>query len=90
MPAEDLRRAATRAEGCEPIADAPRFGSLGVAVRCAGGTGGSGVVTAFHGLFGDAWLSCSVETSGAVPVPPAEALDRAGRWCATVLQAAAA
>ena len=94
--AEGLRRAATRAEDCDPVADAPRFGSRGVAVRCAGGTGGaggsggSGAVTAFHGLFGDAWLSCSVETSGSASVPPAEALDRAGRWCATVLQAAAA
>lgn len=88
--AEGLRRAATRTKGCDPVADAPRFGSRGVAVRCAGGTGGTDVVTAFHGLFGDAWLSCSVETSGSAPEPPAEALDRAGRWCATVLQAAAA
>ncbi|MBI2243920.1 MAG: hypothetical protein HYU55_08245 [Nocardioides sp.] len=85
--AEDLRRAATRPEGCDPVAGAPRFGSRGVAVRCSGGAGG---VTAFHGLFGDAWLSCSVETSGAEPAPPGEALDRASGWCATVLQAAAA
>lgn len=88
--ADGLRRAAVEAAGCEPVRDAPRFGSRGVAVRCSGGdSGGGGEVTAFHGLFGDAWLSCSVETSGAGAGPRDEALDRAGRWCATVLQAAA-
>jgi hypothetical protein len=74
-----LRRAAARAEGCRPVADAPAYGSPSVAVRCADGT------TSFHGLFGDAWLSCSV-TADADP----EALARAGRWCVTVAQAATA
>jgi hypothetical protein len=81
-----LRRAAVEARGCEPVRDAPHFGSPGVAVRCSGG---SGEATAFHGLFGDAWLSCSVETTRAGSGPPDETLDRAARWCATVLQAAA-
>ena len=81
-----LRRAAVGATGCEPVRDAPRFGSRGVAVRCSGG---GSEATTFHGLFGDAWLSCSVETSQAGSVPRDEELDRASGWCATVLQAAA-
>jgi hypothetical protein len=85
--AEDLRRAASRAPGCEPVPDASRFGSRGVAVRC---TAGDREVTAFHGLFGDAWLSCSLETSGPRSASQADVLDRTGRWCVTVLQAAAA
>ncbi len=85
--AERLRRAVSRAPGCEPVPDAPRFGSRDVAVRCAGA---DGEVTSFHGLFGDAWLSCSLETSGAGSASRAEALDRAGRWCVTVLEAASA
>lgn len=73
-----LRHAAATAPGCEPVPDAPAFGRRSVAVRCGDGT------TAFHGLFGDAWLSCSV-TVGA-----GDAVERAGRWCVTVAQAASA
>lgn len=74
-----LRRAAT-GRGCRPVEDAPPYGDPSVAVRC-------GTQTAFHGLFGDAWLSCSVEaTAGA----PDALLDRTGRWCVTVARAASA
>ena len=83
--ANRLRREVTKAKGCEPIAEAPRFGARTVAVRCHTA---AGVVTAFHGLFGDAWLSCSLEGTGRAD--EATALDRAGRWCVTVVQAAAA
>jgi hypothetical protein len=79
--AERLRRAAAKADGCRAVPDAPRFGSRSVAVRCDDGT------TAFHGLFGDAWLSCSVTVRG----PAAgDAVERTGRWCVSVAQAAAA
>ncbi len=81
--AELLRRAAGRAPGCEPVPDAPRFGSRDVAVRCSED---DREVTAFHGLFGDAWLSCSLETTHAAP----DLLDRTGRWCVAALQAGAA
>lgn len=79
--AEELGRAATQVTGCRAVPGAPPFGTHAVAVRCQDGT------TAFHGLFGDAWLSCSLQ------VPAAGAgggtdVERAGRWCATVLQAA--
>jgi hypothetical protein len=74
-----LRKAAT-GRGCRPIKDAPAYGDPSVAVRC-------GAETAFHGLFGDAWLSCSVE---ATEGEPGALLDRTGRWCVTVAQAATA
>jgi hypothetical protein len=80
--ATGLQRAAAREQGCEPVADAPRFGTRTIAVRC----GGDGTpTTAFHGLFGDAWLSCSL-AGAAGP----DAVDRTGRWCVTVVKAAAA
>ena len=74
--AESLHRAAVKAEGCRAVRAAPAYGASSVAVRCDDGT------TAFHGLFGDAWLSCAIITQ-----PPAD-LDRTGRWCVTVAQAA--
>ena len=76
--AEKLRHAAANADGCQVAQDAPRFGTRSVAVRCDDGT------TAYHGLFGDAWLSCSLTAKGN------DALERTGRWCVTVAQAATA
>lgn len=73
-----LARAAAGAKGCQPLPGAPAFGTHSVAVRC----GGTSPTTTFHGLFGDAWLSCAV--SG--PTDPAVT----ERWCVTVAQAAAA
>ena len=72
-----LRHAAATAQGCAPVPGAPEFGARSVAVRCDDGT------TAFHGLFGDAWLSCSVTGVAG------DAVERAGRWCVSVAQAAA-
>jgi len=69
-----LRRAAATAPGCHPVPGAPDFGSPSVAVRCADGT------TSFHGLFGDAWLSCSLGAD----------LERVSRWCVAVAEAATA
>lgn len=68
-------------EGCSPVTGAPAFGAPSVAVRCEDGT------TSFHGLFGDAWLSCALAGApGAAAAPDAAAPER---WCAAVLQAAA-
>lgn len=80
-----LRQEAAAGEGCAADTAAPRFGQPSVAVRC---TTGRQATTTFHGLFGDAWLSCSLRT----PVAQGSAedqLDRAGRWCAAVLAATA-
>ena len=83
--AERFRRAAAQADGCRPVPDAPDFGSRSVAVRCDDGT------TAFHGLFGDAWLSCSVTLAdSSAGSASGDAVERAGRWCVSVAQAAAA
>jgi hypothetical protein len=78
--ARTLARSSAREDGCSAVRDAPAFGSPTVAVRCQvdGQT-----VTSFHGLFGDAWLSCSLTASG----QPADLLQRTGRWCVTVAQA---
>lgn len=79
--ANRLQAAATHAEGCTPLPDAPRFGARSAALRCAGDPG---VVASYRGLFGDAWLSCSL----GVPAESADLVERAERWCATVVQAA--
>lgn len=76
-----LAKAARRADDCRPVADAPAYGARSTAVRC-------GDEIAFHGLFGDAWLSCSVAPAGAADQDGL--LDRAGRWCVAVAQAASA
>jgi hypothetical protein len=74
-----LGRDARRTKGCRVLADAPAYGAPSAAVSCrrAGAS-----TTAFHGLFGDAWLSCSLTASAE---PDA---DRTGRWCVAVAQAA--
>ena len=41
----------------------------------------------FRGLFGDAWLACSL--SAPATLGDQELLDRAGRWCVAVAEAAA-
>ena len=82
--ARALVREAQTVPGCSPVPDARAFGRPSAAVGCrAGGT----LEAAYHGLFGDAWLSCSL----AVPVGGADRaalVDRAGRWCVAVATAA--
>jgi hypothetical protein len=81
--AKDLIKASEKSPGCE-IVEAPKFGRPSTTTQCVE----SGrVQLSFRGLFGDAWLSCSLT------VPAAERderlLDRAGRWCVEVAKAAA-
>lgn len=78
------REAAQTVPGCSPVPDASVYGRPSAAVGCR--TGGT-LEAAYHGLFGDAWLSCSL----AVPVAGADRadlVDRAGRWCVAVATAA--
>jgi hypothetical protein len=70
---------------CEPQPGAPAYGAPSVAHAC---TAGDMRTVSFRGLFGDAWLSCSLTVAAAVP--PAELLERAGRWCVAVAVAASA
>lgn len=82
--AGELARTAADRPRCTPVADAPPFGSPSAAVTCARG---ARTEASWHGLFGDAWLSCSLALPSATP--DAELLDRAGRWCVAVAQVAA-
>ncbi|MET0525567.1 MAG: hypothetical protein ABWZ91_12250 [Nocardioides sp.] len=84
--ARDLVRQARTAAGCQPQPNDPGFGQRSVAVVCDA----DGETTAsYHGLFGDAWLSCSLAVpTGSVDEPAL--LDRTGRWCVQVAEAASA
>lgn len=82
-----LARTAAReaGPGCTTLTTAPDFGSPSAAVQCQEP---GRLETSFHGLFGDAWLSCSLAAPDG-EIDQAALLDRAGRWCVTVAQAAA-
>ncbi|MFN8194454.1 MAG: hypothetical protein U0R80_09240 [Nocardioidaceae bacterium] len=83
--------AAVETEGCTPVPAPAAFGRPTSATRCETGRGTS---ITFRGLFGDAWLSCSVTTPS--PDDPSaspsstDLVDRAGRWCVEVTAATSA
>ena len=81
--ARDLRDAALR-QGCSATKGA-RFGNASVATRCRTD---EGVEEGYFGLFGDAWLSCTLT------LPPRDAAndqpERTSRWCGAVVLAASA
>ncbi len=70
-----------REKGCS-TPDAESFGKPSVATVCPTSADGQ-LRAAYHGLFVDAWLSCSV--SGAADEKAL--LDRAGEWCVQVATA---
>ena len=78
--ATGLVRAARGEADCRPAADAPEFGRPSVALVCRTPRM---VQASFRGLFGDAWLTCTV----AGRLSSEEALERADRWCVAVLVA---
>ncbi|CAN5501388.1 hypothetical protein BH09ACT12_BH09ACT12_35780 [soil metagenome] len=78
--AAQLARQAGRVDGCRTRTSAPAYGAPSTAVSCRADGRGR---TTYQGLFGDAWLTCSLEAPGAAPAP-----DRTGRWCVAVAQAA--
>lgn len=74
---------AARTAGCTAEAAAPAYGTPSLALSCTA----DGLVTvSYRGLFGDAWLACSLT----LPVASAgdDAVSRAGRWCVAVAEAA--
>lgn len=74
--------AATPAKGCRAVGSAPAYGTPSVALVCASGD----LRTAsFRGLFGDAWLSCSLTLPAAAAGD--DLLTRTGRWCVAVAEA---
>jgi hypothetical protein len=78
--ARELAAEVRRTKGCTPLPRAAAFGTPSIAVSC---TGKSAVTASYRGLFGDAWLACSVTRPSDAGL--AEAADR---WCSAVLQAA--
>ncbi len=80
-----LVQAAGRAEGCAPVPDAAAYGAPSAGLVCE--RGDAGVEVSFRGLFGDAWLACSLSGPAAEPRP--ELTDAAGRWCVAAAVAAA-
>lgn len=71
------------AAGCTPRTDAPAYGTPSAALLCA--TDAARTAT-YRGLFGDAWLGCSLTLP--VAVAEDELLERAGTWCVSVARAA--
>lgn len=82
--AKRLRGGALR-EGCSATRGAADFGSISVATTC---DSKDSVVQGYFGLFGDAWLSCTLAVPG--KRAPEGLTGRADAWCAAVLQAASA
>ena len=62
----------------------PDYGAPSAAGRCRTP---DGVERTYRGLFGDAWLTCTLSAPGRKE--PADLSDRANRWCAAVATAAA-
>lgn len=81
--AGELVDEASGIEGCKRQQAAPAYGDPGVALIC---TYKKDAYASFRGLFGDAWLACSLGLPKRVP--DEKLLDRAGRWCVAVAQAA--
>ncbi|GAA1502687.1 hypothetical protein [Nocardioides humi] len=74
---------ASATEACAALPGAPAYGAPSTGVLCAGD---DTQTVSFRGLFGDAWLACSLTLPAGVPQD--ELVDRAGRWCVAVAQAA--
>lgn len=82
--ARALRREANSAAGCSRPAAAAAYGTWSTELTCV--SDGEREAS-YRGLFGDAWLSCSLTVRRAVP--PRQLADRADHWCAAVALAAA-
>ncbi|KRB77021.1 hypothetical protein ASE01_09665 [Nocardioides sp. Root190] len=74
---------ASQIEGCTTETGAPAYGAPSLALTCATG---DLVTVSYRGLFGDAWLACSLTLPAAEAGQDAAA--RAGRWCVAVAEAA--
>jgi hypothetical protein len=79
----DLVAELRRSGGCSVDPEAPDFGSPSVAALC---TTERTATASYRGLFGDAWLSCSITVRVAGLDRP-ELFDRTGRWCVEVVEA---
>jgi hypothetical protein len=78
-----LSKLAHEEAGCTTGRRADPFGDPSLARTCRSD---SSIETSWRGLFGDAWLTCTLQLPGG---EQAELADRTGRWCAAVATAAA-
>lgn len=78
--ARRLVASASGVKGCEPVAGAAAYGSPSAALSCVDG---DRTTVSYRGLFGDAWLVCTLSAPTAAALP-----ELADRWCARVLLAA--
>ena len=86
--ANELLRRARAGKGCEPVTAAPAYGQPSAGLVC---TRPRRSEITFRGLFGDAWLVCSLRlASVSAGEITHQAVDRAGRWCVAAARAAAA
>lgn len=76
--AERLVSLARRADGCAAVPGAA-YGEPGVVTTCTDPASGA-VTTAHQGLFGDAWLTCTLRLPPGTP----GTVDRATPWCVAV------
>jgi hypothetical protein len=76
----DVVRSAFGAD-CRPATGVADFGAPGDTATCTLDTGNAVIERA--GLFGDAWLTCSVSAPG----DPADLPARASEWCVHVVEA---
>ena len=81
--ARALGRDAAAEKGCAPIRDASPFGRRPVALVCETDRG---LLASYRGLFGDAWLTCSLTGPAGQRVA---LLQRSDELCAAVALAAA-
>lgn len=91
--AAELAAAARTMPGCTEV-PAGKFGASPVGTICRGG--GQTTVT-YRGLFGDAWLACSLaapttpdQPAGASATAEQALVERAGDWCVQVAATGAA
>ncbi|MDP3892383.1 hypothetical protein [Nocardioides sp.] len=77
-------RSAREAADCSVVDDAATIGQVPVATLCRTP---QRVAATYHGLVGDAWLSCSLSLTGPETHDADPLLERAGDWCVQVLEA---
>jgi hypothetical protein len=82
--ARRLAREAAAARGCGSLPGGLAFGRPSTGLLCQAD---GALEASYRGLFGDAWLSCSLSVPVA-GVDRAGLLDRARRWCVSVATAA--
>lgn len=83
--ARELVRAARHVDGCRRV-DGAAYGAPTTARACQ--EGGDRVQVSYRGLFGDAWLTCTLSGRAADAAGRAALVRRTDQWCAALVVAA--